>query len=303
MTKTYGRFVAVDGLDLKVRRGEIHGFVGPNGAGKSTTIKMLVGAVIPTRGQGSVNGCPLGSVDAKSAIGYSPECPSFYKDMAAEDYLVYLALLSGMRQTSAKSRARELLGWLELGRVAGNRIGGFSAGMKQRLSIAQAMMHSPEVLILDEPTANLDPGGRMSVIEKLKNLPKEQDLTVLVSSHILPELDSLVDAATIIDRGRVVIAGTIEELRQTMRTDRGVYALDTSDNDAVFKMLRSEGIVEEIWLETDGSIHLRSSNPISLQETLNGVLAGKGIELRHFGQRPIGLEEVYRRVIGHGNEG
>ena len=107
LTKTYGKFVAVDGLDLKVRRGEIHGFVGPNGAGKSTTIKMLVGAVRPTRSQGSVKGCPLGSVHANSAIDYSPECPSFCEDMAARDYLVYLALLSGMRQSSAKSRARD----------------------------------------------------------------------------------------------------------------------------------------------------------------------------------------------------
>ena len=170
LTKAFGKFVAVDGIDLRVGEGSIHGFVGPNGAGKTTTIKMLVGAIRCTKGSGVIRSHPIGSVAARRLIGYSPERPSFYGDMTTLDYLTYMARVSGVEGNGVKKKAAELLDWIELGRFLDTKVGGFSAGMKQRLSLAQALIHEPELLILDEPTANLDPTGRMSILDKLRQL-------------------------------------------------------------------------------------------------------------------------------------
>ena len=165
LTKTFGDFTAVDGIDLMVRKGTIHGFVGPNGAGKTTTMKMLIGAISCTRGEGYIKGYEVGSITAKQLIGYSPEQPFFYKDMVASDYLVYMARICGMKRAEARNKALDLLNWLDLGDFSESKVGGFSAGMKQRLSLAQALIHEPELLILDEPTANMDPTGRMAILD------------------------------------------------------------------------------------------------------------------------------------------
>jgi ABC-2 type transport system ATP-binding protein len=129
LTKTFGDFVAVDGIGLKISEGSIHGFVGPNGAGKTTTIKMLVGAIRSTKGTGFIKGYPIGSVAAREVIGYSPEHPSFYGNMTALDYLIYMARVSGVERDVAR-KAAELLDWIELGRFVDTKVGGFSAGVK-----------------------------------------------------------------------------------------------------------------------------------------------------------------------------
>ena len=301
LTKRYGKLVAVDGLDVKVDKGTIHGFVGPNGAGKSTTIKLLVGAIRRTSGEGFIKGYPIGSVDARRAIGYSPERPSFYKDWTAFDYLVHMAALSGIKTTEAESRSQELLEWLELADFAGSKVGGFSAGMKQRLSIAQAMTHKPELLVLDEPTANLDPDGRMSLLEKLKGLPREQGVTVFISSHILSELEYLIDSVTLINKGRTVAEDSVKDMKEEIALNR--YVLNTSNNEAVLKALEGHPCIQQMERAADGVIHISSPDMAKLQVAVMEAVTKTGSLLKTFGEEQVRLEDIYRSTIDQGKDG
>ncbi len=295
LTKAFGKRVAVDRLNLKVRRGLIHGFVGPNGAGKTTTMKMLVGSIKNTGGYGYVNGYGIGTLDARRSLGFSPEKPAFYGDMTGWEYLVYMGRLGGMKQHAAQKRASELMSWLGLGDCCRSNIGRFSAGMKQRLSLAQAMTHQPQLLILDEPTANLDPDGRMALIEKLRELRRELKMTIFISSHILPELEQLLDTVTLIDNGRIVVEDSVQGLKQTVATHR--YALRVSRRDEVLKALQGQesGGVDS---DDDGTIHLTSSNFVELQARVMEAVAEAGADIDYFGKEQATLQDVYRKKLG-----
>ena len=300
LTKKFGKLVAVNSLDVKVQKGVIHGFVGPNGAGKSTTIKLLVGAIRRTSGEGFIKGYPIGSVDARRAIGYSPERPSFYKDWTAFDYLVHMAALSGIKTDQAERRSQDLLEWLELSDFAKAKVGGFSAGMKQRLSIAQAMSHKPELLVLDEPTANLDPDGRMSLLEKLKSLPREQGVTVFISSHILSELEFLIDSVTLINKGRTVAEDSVKVMKEEISLNR--YVLNTSNNQAVMKALQGHASILEMKLGNDGAIHISSPDMGQLQSAVMEVVTKTGSLLKYFGEEQVKLEDIYRSTMDQGKD-
>lgn len=300
LTKKYGKLVAVNSLDLKVLKGVIHGFVGPNGAGKSTTIKLLVGAIRSTSGEGFIKGYPIGSVDARRAIGYSPERPSFYKDWTAFDYLVHMATLSGVKTDEAERRSQDLLDWLELSGFANAKVGGFSAGMKQRLSIAQAMSHKPELLVLDEPTANLDPDGRISLLQKLKTLPREQGVTVFVSSHILSELEFLIDSVTLINKGRTVAEDSVKVMKEEIALNR--YVLNTTNNQAVMEALEGHASIQEMKLGDDGAIHISSPDMDRLQSAVMEAVTRTGSRLRYFGEEQVKLEDIYRSTMDQGEK-
>ena len=151
--------------------------------------------------------------------------------MTAWDYLVYMGRLGGMKTDAAQRRAKDLIDWLELAEFRDSKVGGFSAGMKQRLSLGQAMTHQPQLLLLDEPTANLDPDGRMSLIEKLRELRQEQNITIFVSSHILPELEQLADTVTLIEKGRMVAEDSLRELKKSVTANR--YVLKVSKREVI----------------------------------------------------------------------
>jgi len=300
LTKKFGKLVAVNSLDVKVQKGVIHGFVGPNGAGKSTTIKLLVGAIKRTSGEGFIKGYPIGSVDARRAIGFSPERPSFYKDWTAFDYLVHMAALSGVKTAEAERRTQDLLQWLELSDFANAKVGGFSAGMKQRLSIAQAMSHKPELLILDEPTANLDPDGRMSLLEKLKGLPREQGVTIFISSHILSELEYLIDSVTLINKGRTVAEDSVKVMKDERSLNR--FVLNTSNNEAVMKALQGHASIQEMKLGDDGVIHISSPDMRQLQSAVMAAVTKTGSLLKNFGEEQVKLEDIYRSTMDQGKD-
>jgi len=300
LTKKFGKLMSVDSLDVKVQKGIIHGFVGPNGAGKTTTIKLLVGAIRRTSGEGFIKGYPIGSVDARRAIGYSPERPSFYKDWNAFDYLVHMAALSGIKTDEAERRSQDLLEWLELSDFAKAKVGGFSAGMKQRLSIAQAMSHKPELLVLDEPTANLDPDGRMSLLGKLKSLPREQGVTIFISSHILSELEFLIDSVTLINKGSTVAEDSVKVMKEEMALNR--YVLNTSNNEAVMKALQGQASIQEMKLGNDGAVHISSPDMSQLQSTVMAAVTKTGSLLKYFGEEQVKLEDIYRSTMDQGKD-
>lgn len=294
LTKRFGKFKAVDGINVKIEEGTVHGFIGPNGAGKTTTIKMLVGAIRCTAGAGSIKGYPLGSVPARQLVGYSPERPSFYSDMAAIDYLVYMARLSGVKG-DVRGKAAELLDWIELGDFVEAKVKGFSAGMKQRLSLAQALIHEPEVLILDEPTANLDPTGRMSILDKLRETSRRRGITIFISSHILSELEQLVDSATLINKGQIVAEDSMTNLKKAYSRNR--YLLKTSNNEAVLKTLKRKVTLADIWFDAEGFAHLATEDDERLKQEVVKAIAETGALLEHFSREEITLETIYRKAI------
>ena len=296
LTKTFGDLVAVDTINLVVRRGTIHGFVGPNGAGKTTTIKMLIGGLTCTQGDAWIKGHRIGSTEARRLIGYSPEHPFFYDDMTAFDYLVYMARVSGVGRREAATRADDLLQWFDLGGFADEKAGTFSAGMKQRLSLAQSLIHEPELLILDEPTANMDPTGRLSILKKLKQLSQERKVTIFLSSHILSELEQIVDYLAMINKGRIVLQGDIKELKK--RFSENHFLLRTTRNKVVLETLRSKECVREGWLDAEGFIHLVSEDGVILRREVMGVVAQEGAELEHLSEERVSLQDIYRKTMG-----
>jgi ABC-2 type transport system ATP-binding protein len=295
LTKKFGSFIAVNNINLKVKKGTIHGFVGPNGAGKTTTMKMLVGGLNPTAGVGFISGKKIGSLDAKKLIGYSPEHPNFYDDMAAFDYLVYVGKISGMSKKDVESKSLELLKLFELENFAHKKIGEFSAGMKQRLSLSQAMIHEPELLILDEPTANLDPEGRLSIIKKLRDLCKKKGITVFISSHILSELEKMIDDVTILNKGEIVIESDIQTLEK--KFSGKAYLLKTSKNKEVLEKLKP--IIHHGWIDDKGIIHIHTKGDEEVfKKKVLKVIVGCDATMESFTTEASDLESVFMKLVG-----
>jgi ABC-2 type transport system ATP-binding protein len=212
LTKTYHGKKAVDNLTTEIRDGEIYGLLGPNGAGKSTTILMLTGLIEPTAGRCLVAGIDVTKdpVAVKSRIGYMPEDVGFYANLSAEENLGYFARLYGMEKNLQKQRIPELLSRVGLDGVT-KEVGGYSKGMRQRLGLAKALLNAPSVIVLDEPTANLDPQG-VADYRRIITETAENGTTVLVSSHILAEVSRVCTRVGILARGRLVAEGSVHEL-------------------------------------------------------------------------------------------
>ncbi len=301
LTKKFGDLIAVNGLSIKVKAGTIHGFIGPNGAGKSTTMKMLIGALHASEGSGKIKGHNMGSLESRKVFGFSPEHPHFYENMNAYDYLAYMGRVSGLNGRAAGERAAEMLKWFELGEFAHKKVGSFSAGMRQKMSLAQAMIHEPELLILDEPTANLDPAGRLSIIKKLRELCKQRKMTVFISSHILSELEKMVDDVTIISHGKIVTESGVKELESKYAGNE--YLLKTPDHEKVLSGLRGRKFVHKAWQDESGTIHIVSAgNETEFKRSVSKVMASNNAALDAFGVATSDLERVFMKLVGESDQ-
>lgn len=290
LTKRYGSVTAVDGVDMTVEEGTIHGFVGPNGAGKSTTMQMLVGTVSPTTGEATINGKPAGTLGAVEELGYAPQEPVFYESMTARSYLRYIGTLAGLK-TERDERVQSLLAQLALTDAADEPIGGYSGGMQRRLGLAQALLHDPAVLILDEPTAELDPQGRATIIETLEELTTA-GVTVFVSSHILAELEQFIEAVTIIADGQVVTSGPLDEIRSESGER---YQVRSTDDDRLSEYLAAADSVERVRHEEDG-LAVRTTDPEAFVHALPTAAAEGGVGLRSL-RRQDGLEDAFLDIV------
>ena len=212
LTKVYDTQKAVDDISFQINTGEVVGFLGPNGAGKSTTMKIITCFLTPTSGSVELNGFSIDkdSEEVRRRIGYLPENNPLYLDMAIVDYLRYIAELQSVEKSIINSRIREMIDICGLGREQHKNIGELSKGYRQRVGLAQALIHDPEVLILDEPTTGLDPNQIIEIRELIKKIGREK--TVMLSSHILKEVEATCDRIMIINRGKLVADGTTEEL-------------------------------------------------------------------------------------------
>ncbi|MGH9608705.1 MAG: ABC transporter ATP-binding protein [Bryobacteraceae bacterium] len=232
LSKKYARHVAVDGISFAVEKGDIVGFLGPNGAGKTTTMRMLTCFLPPSKGRAKVAGFDVfdQAFEVKKRIGYLPEAPPIYPEMSVEDYLTFVARLKKVPGREMKARIERVLERCAIADVKGKLIGNLSKGYRQRVGLAQAIVHNPDVLILDEPTAGLDPKQINETRELIRDLSGEH--TIILSTHILPEVETVCKTVIIINRGRLVITDSVEHLKQ-----------------------RGAGNAIQVQIDTDGTAH------------------------------------------------
>ncbi len=288
LRKDFGDVTAVDGIDLTIEAGSLHGFVGHNGAGKTTTMQMLVGLVTPTDGSATIGGDPAGSLAARRRIGYAPQYPEFYDSMSGRRYLEYVGKLTD-GGVSPADRAQELLSFLELEEAADRPIGGYSGGMQRKLNLAQAMMHEPEVLLLDEPTAALDPEGRAAIIETLEDLATE-GVTVFVSSHVLAELEQFIDHVTFLNEGSIVASGPLEQVIEDTGGRR--YRVDSTDNERLRERIASLESVGAVEAQDDGPLLVTPVDEDAFTAELPHLVSELGINLQTMEQADS-LEERF----------
>lgn len=215
LTKRFGSFVAVDNVSFSVEPGEIFGFLGHNGAGKTTTLRMLLGLTVPTAGSARVLGHDIGTevLAVRRVCGFLPASYALPPNMTAQEFLVYIGAMFGMNLAQARARAEALIAQFELGAFADRKLRSFSTGMAQKVGMAQALVNQPRVLLLDEPTSGLDPIGRHELLRLLRRLATEQQVTVLFSSHILSDIETLCRRVAVLHHSRLVAAGEVAALR------------------------------------------------------------------------------------------
>lgn len=218
LCKKYGDMVAVDNLNLKVEEGIVYGLLGPNGAGKTTTILMLLGLTEPTSGQALVNGYEpfRNPLQVKSLVGYLPDNVGFYDELTGEENLLYTAALNGIGKDEAQKRIKEALKRVAMSHAAQKKVGEYSRGMRQRLGIADVLVKDPKLIILDEPTLGIDPEGIQELLSFIKDLAKQDGRTILLSSHLLHQIQQVCDKVGILVKGKLIASGTINELEQQL---------------------------------------------------------------------------------------
>lgn len=213
LTKKYGDFVAVDRLNLVVKRGEVFGLLGPNGAGKTTTILMILGLTEPTAGSVRVLGFDPARqpLSVKARVGYLPDQVGFYDELTAYENLIYTAKLNGLERAEAYRRIESALAWVGLSEVTHHKVATFSRGMRQRLGLADLLVKQAQLIIMDEPTAGLDPEGARELLKMIRSL-KEEGITLLISSHLLHQVQEICDRVGLFHRGRMMLEGSVDEL-------------------------------------------------------------------------------------------
>ena len=289
LTKYYGRFAAINELDFEVGEGEIVGFLGPNGAGKTTTMRILVGYMPPTSGSAKVGGYDVvdDSMEVRKRVGYLPETVPLYTDMTVSGYLSRMAKL---HHAAADGRGQDVLAVVGLLERANSLIGSLSKGMRQRVGLAQALIHNPDVLILDEPTIGLDPRQKVEALALIKELG--QDHTVLLSTHILSEAQAVCDRLLIINKGRIVAEDTPAGLaRRLQGGDRFVVQVEQAGANALDVLGGVPGVAG-VEATEDGYI-LTSQEDADARAAVAATVVGQGWGLLELRPLDLSLEDIF----------
>lgn len=296
LSKHYGARKAVDDLNFEVKKGEIVGFLGPNGAGKSTTMKIITGFMPATEGEVRVNGFDVfdNPTEVKRAVGYLPEAPPLYLEMTVRDYLDFAARLNQVPKDELKKHVAWAIEKTNLGDVASRIIGNLSKGYKQRVGLAQALVHRPPLLILDEPTVGLDPKQIIEIRELIKSLAGEH--TIVLSSHILPEVTATCGRIIVINRGRIVAEDTIDGL--TMRLKKGLLLQMTvaAPNPAGIAAIRAVPGVTGISATGPKLVIELSPNQGELRDRVSKAAVESGMGILEFGAEKVSLEEIFLQL-------
>lgn len=287
LTKKFGKFLAVDQVNLLVPKGGIYGFLGPNGAGKSTTIRMLLGLIKETKGEVKVFNKSIKDdrITILSRIGSMVETPSYYGHLTAYENLEVTRKILG----AEKKEIERVLEIVKLTEVRNKAVKKFSLGMKQRLGIAQALLGKPELLILDEPTNGLDPSGIIEIRELIKSLPKDYGITILISSHILSEIELMATHFGIINKGRLLFQGSMNDLREKQKE---VIQLEAEPRAEVETYLKNAGIS----FESDTNYLYLEPNYQAAK--VNRELIMNGYDVHQLMMKKNSLEEIFLSITG-----
>ena len=302
LTKRFGGFTAVDGIDFEVQKGKIVGFLGPNGAGKSTTMRMLSGFLPPTSGKAEVAGFDVfsDSLRAREHIGYMPENVPLYLDMRVHEFLRYRAALKGVPGRRLKERVGDVLELCGLKDVEKKLIGNLSKGYRQRVGLADAMSHEPDLLILDEPTIGLDPNQIRLVRDLIRNLRRHH--TILLSTHILPEVEMLCSRVIIINKGRIEALDTPQNLRAHLgQAGHILFDAIVPDAQAAASTLRGLESVQSVSHRADGEWTVFMIYPQpghDPRESLYKQAVDNKWRVREISRPPVSLEQVFAEVTG-----
>ena len=296
LTKTFGSHLAVDGISFEAHQGEVVGFLGPNGAGKTTTMRMLTGFIPPSSGQARVAGFDVftDSLEVRRRVGYLPETVPVYPDMTVYGYIKFWAELRGLRKP--RHRVEEVIAQVQLTERRNSLIRNLSKGMRQRLGLAQAIVHNPEVIILDEPTIGIDPQQVIEVRDSVRALG--QNHTVLFSTHILSEAEQVCDRVLIINQGRIVAEGTPANLRRKLQPDPHLYVLIGGAAPELISALLSQiDGVDSVGAQGEGWI-IRARNGQDIRATISAQVTHSGLQLLELRPVAMTLEDMFLDIVG-----
>lgn len=292
LTKSFKDHEVIKGLDFSLTKGKCIALLGANGAGKTTSLQMLSGLMRPTSGSIQFDGLEKGA-DFRNLIGYLPQHPVFYDWMSGREFLEYAGKLAGLEKKEAKDRTVELLELVGIADAKNRRIGKYSGGMKQRLGIAQAIIHRPKLVMLDEPVSALDPFGRREVLELLEKLKKET--TILFSTHILNDAEEVCDEILFLHKGQIIESGTMEELRD--KHQQAKIELAFRGDAAQYKQMFS-ALIKNFTVSEEGSkIHIIGEDVESLKNLLLNEIIEKNLPLQKFEVSRTSLEDVFMKVV------
>src|SRR5699024_2872250 len=287
LTKAFGKEKAVVDLDMNIKKGEIYGFLGPNGAGKTTTIRMLLGLMKPTSGAVHIFGKDLKKerINILKRDGSLVENPSYYPHLTAYENLEALRIILG----APKARILEVLDIVRLSNVAHKKVKGFSLGMKQRLGIAASLLNQPDLLILDEPTNGLDPSGMIEVRNLIKRLPSEYGMTILISSHLLAEIDQIATTVGVITKGKMIFQDSIEVMRQFAKKN---ISLKVDHGEKAWRSLLEKGIKAQY---DNGLILLSQRSDEKIAEVVR-MLVKDGFSIYRVEEEKSSLEDIFLQM-------
>jgi ABC-2 type transport system ATP-binding protein len=299
LTKYYGDHLAVENASFEVKKGEIVGFLGPNGAGKTTTLRMLTGYIPPSRGTATIAGYDVQDhpLEARRHLGYLPETVPLYTDMTVWDYLTFFGQLRGLRGRKLAARLDEVLQVCHLEEEADTIIGKLSKGYRQRVGLAQALLHEPEVLVLDEPTIGLDPLQVVETRQLIRALGKEH--TIILSSHILPEVSMLCQRVIIMDRGRIVAVDTPERLSARISGIGHILAEVRGPAQEVASLLRQvPGVRSVSWegAHDQATFTIEMEPDQDLRPRVAALIVRSGWDLLQLQRQSLTLEDIFVRL-------
>ena len=297
LTKRYGRITAVEDVSFRVERGEILGFLGPNGAGKTTTMRILTGYMPATEGKAIVAGFDVFDepIEAKRRTGYLPETPPLYPDMTVVEYLSFVAKIKGVPAAGRTDRIRAVMERTRIADMADRQCAKLSKGYRQRVGLAQAILHNPDVLILDEPTAGLDPKQIIETRQLIKELAG--DHTIILSTHILPEVSQTCQRVVIINKGKVVAVDTPDNLTARLRGSETMYVqVDAAGHDATTTLRRIAGVTRVVESDRRGTAigyEVESEHGQDIRRELARSVVTSGWGLLELRPMRMSLEEIF----------
>ena len=299
LTHFYGPQPAIDEVTFNVKRGEILGFLGPNGAGKTTTMRILTGYMPPTHGQVTIGGHDVvkDSLEVRKLVGYLPETVPLYTEMPVTNYLRYMGSLRGMNNRDLKRRLPDVIELCRLNDYSKTIIGKLSKGYRQRVGIAQAILHEPELLVMDEPTIGIDPIQVVETRRLIQDLGKQQ--TVVLSSHILPEVSMVCERVLIIHQGHIVAEDTPENLAQTLQgVDQLQVEINGPPREVTTALRNIEGVIDVNHRnQPDKEVYLvKSEEGLDLRDEISRVIVSNGWGLLSMQLMSMSLEDIFLRL-------